>query len=172
MGFALTAACPGTLTHPSLTQFRLGGAKGMLQVDPTLTGKVIALRPSQIKFNVHSSLALAIVGSHTFRPALPAYLNRPLVALLADLGAPSGAFLRLQKKAVEELQTEGSWAGRAGLLFKYNVGVGGGIKFAEMLETLTAMKGMEKVACGNPLIQRCLGMYVNARAERASGVSS
>ena len=35
---------------PSAFQCRIGGSKGMLYVDPTLTGRVVRLRPSMIKF--------------------------------------------------------------------------------------------------------------------------
>lgn len=36
---------------PSAFQFRLGGAKGMVVQDPTIQGKLVRLRPSQIKFD-------------------------------------------------------------------------------------------------------------------------
>jgi hypothetical protein len=47
----------------------------MLQVDPSLSGKVVALRPSQIKFRSHV-YALEIAGTFS---AGQAYLNRPLI---------------------------------------------------------------------------------------------
>ncbi|GAA5896830.1 hypothetical protein JCM8208_007102 [Rhodotorula glutinis] len=85
---------------PTCFQFRMGGAKGMLQVDPSLEGKVIALRPSQIKFKSPST-HLAIVG--TFG-AGQAFLNRPLVTLLEALGIAQQRFLDLQLKATRSIR--------------------------------------------------------------------
>lgn len=74
-------------------QFRMGGYKGMLQVDPTLNEDKIVFRTSQKKFKSESH-ALAIVQAWR---ALPAFLNRPLIALLETLGVAPQAFLKLQK---------------------------------------------------------------------------
>ncbi|GAA5939359.1 RNA dependent RNA polymerase [Sporobolomyces koalae] len=82
-------------------QVRIGGAKGMLQIDPALDGRKIALRPSQIKFrSAQQSLEIA----DTFTIARTGFLNRPLVKLLEDLGVPASAFLRLQKTATKKIR--------------------------------------------------------------------
>ncbi|KAI8972773.1 RNA dependent RNA polymerase-domain-containing protein [Pilobolus umbonatus] len=57
---------------PSAFQFRLGGAKGVLTVDESLTGPVkIQLRPSQVKFE-SDHLALEVIRTSTF---IHSYLN-------------------------------------------------------------------------------------------------
>ncbi|GAA5902598.1 hypothetical protein JCM6882_009328 [Rhodosporidiobolus microsporus] len=87
-------------SRPSCFQFRMGGAKGMLQVDPSLAGKVVGLRPSQIKFKSEMS-TLEIAGVFG---AGQAYLNRPLIKLLEDLGVKSERFLALQAEATKRIR--------------------------------------------------------------------
>ncbi|CBQ71530.1 related to RNA-dependent RNA polymerase [Sporisorium reilianum SRZ2] len=88
---------------PSAIQFRLGGAKGVLCLNPQLKGKVMKVRHSMIKFSApeHRDLEVAT----TSFSALPARLNRPLINALEDLGVPAHVFLTLQDKAVESAQS-------------------------------------------------------------------
>lgn len=132
----------------------------MLQLDPTLVGKQIALRPSQIKFP-SASISLAIVGSFT---ALPAFLNRPLIVILSALGAPDSAFLRLQRKAIKLLETDcKTLRGAYKALRKWHVGVGGGTKLAETLSWLAESKSTERAASLNPFLRKCIAMWVLLR---------
>lgn len=72
----------------------------MLQVDPSLPGKKIALRPSQIKFKSNlKSLEIASVF-----PVQTGFLNRPLIKLLEDLKVPTDALFKLQKAATEKVR--------------------------------------------------------------------
>ncbi|SNX88027.1 related to RNA-dependent RNA polymerase [Melanopsichium pennsylvanicum] len=88
---------------PSAIQFRCGGAKGVLCLNPSLKGKVMKVRNSMIKFSAPKHRDFE-VATTSFSP-LPARLNRPLINALEDLGVPSAVFLKLQNKAVESAQT-------------------------------------------------------------------
>ena len=74
----------------------------MLSVDPRLTGDVLSLRPSMIKFvgSVDRDIEICASG---LRP-LPMYLNRQLIKILEDLGVQDDSFLELQETAVEGLR--------------------------------------------------------------------
>jgi RNA-dependent RNA polymerase len=69
------------LSH-SAFQVRLGGIKGMLSVDYTMSShdSTICVRPSMIKFDAPNSLDIEIAG--TFENPKPMYLNRPLIMIL------------------------------------------------------------------------------------------
>ncbi|KIO07453.1 hypothetical protein M404DRAFT_998166 [Pisolithus tinctorius Marx 270] len=90
-------------TRPAALQFRLGGAKGMVVEDPTLVGKVVCLRPSQIKFDAPENRTFDIQAT-SLRPKAM-FLNRPLIALLEYLGASCEYILRLQSNAISEAQS-------------------------------------------------------------------
>ncbi|SYW77984.1 related to RNA-dependent RNA polymerase [Ustilago bromivora] len=87
---------------PSAIQFRYGGAKGVLCLNPQLRGKVVKVRHSMIKFSApkHRDLEVATTSFHP----LPARLNRPLINALEDLGVSADVFLSLQNKAVKSAQ--------------------------------------------------------------------
>ena len=86
---------------PSAIQIRLGGAKGVLCVNPLLKGRVIKLRKSMIKFDApaHNQLEVAASSSHP----LPTRLNRPLINALEDLGVEHDRFVKLQRLAVQDI---------------------------------------------------------------------
>lgn len=88
---------------PSAIQFRCGGAKGVLCLNPKLKGKVMKVRHSMIKFSAPEHRDLEVAAT-SFSP-LPARLNRPLINALEDLGVPADVFLSLQNKAVESAQS-------------------------------------------------------------------
>ena len=84
-------------------QFRLGGAKGVVVQDPTLEGKVIRLRPSQIKFDGRDNLTFD-VQSTSSRPKLM-FLNRPLIMLLEHLGVKRDVITDLQSTSIREVES-------------------------------------------------------------------
>ncbi|EST06322.2 RNA-dependent RNA polymerase, eukaryotic-type [Kalmanozyma brasiliensis GHG001] len=87
-------------TAPSAIQIRLGGSKGMLAVHPGLTGKVVCLRPSMLKFSSgHQDLEVANSSSR----CLSAKLNRPLINALDDRGVNKDAFLDIQDEAMRQI---------------------------------------------------------------------
>ena len=77
---------------PVVYQIRLGGAKGVLSLDPTLKGAQICLRQSMIKFSApNQTLELADSAK-----TLPLYLNRQLITILEMLGLRSENFIELK----------------------------------------------------------------------------
>ncbi|RMZ92192.1 hypothetical protein DV736_g561, partial [Chaetothyriales sp. CBS 134916] len=84
---------------PSCFQFRLGGCKGVLTVDPTLRGVDLKVRESQFKFGSRSKELEIIRSSQFWQP----YLNRQLITVLSNLGVPDNIFLEMQKSMIEAL---------------------------------------------------------------------
>jgi RNA-dependent RNA polymerase len=89
-------------TYPRAFQIRLVGAKGMLSVDHTLSGDVVILRKSMIKFEAPHSTDVEIAQAFV-RPS-KYYLNRPLIMILEGLGIPCNVFMKLQDAAVQEVE--------------------------------------------------------------------
>ncbi|KAK0188748.1 RdRP-domain-containing protein [Armillaria mellea] len=87
---------------PSALQFRLGGAKGVLFMDPTLTGKRLTIRPSQTKFDSENIRSLDITT--TSAKPIYCYLNRPMIALLEHHAVPHKSFEDLQDRAISEVR--------------------------------------------------------------------
>lgn len=58
------------------TQIRLGGAKGVLSLNPLLTQSCVRLRPSQIKFETGAGPAHRALEVVTLARRVPYYLNR------------------------------------------------------------------------------------------------
>lgn len=81
---------------PSLYQFRLGGCKGVLALDPTITKNEVHIRPSQHKFDaVYTGLEIIRCSSL----ATP-FFNRQIITILSDLGVPNHVFVRKQQEMV------------------------------------------------------------------------
>ncbi|KAA1087671.1 hypothetical protein PGT21_035256 [Puccinia graminis f. sp. tritici] len=141
-------------------QIRLGGFKGMLSLDPTLKGKVVRMRPSMDKFDAPDSLTLDIAG--TFTKPLVAYLNRPLIKLLEDLGIPSEVFLRLQDKIIRKVENSRSSPKLAGnLMQQYSMGSGSGMpsmlhKLSELLVDDRAVESDFIEECYDLMTVQCL----------------
>ncbi|BGP32534.1 hypothetical protein JCM10296v2_004315 [Rhodotorula toruloides] len=136
---------------PTCFQFRLGGAKGMLQVDPTLEGKVVALRPSQVKFR-SALTSLEIAG--TFE-AGPGYLNRPLITLLENLGISTDIFLKLQAKATTKIRkSRASLPSAVKLLRDWSLA--SSTRFVSALNLLAKDHATRDAAFTNPFVARCL----------------
>jgi RNA-dependent RNA polymerase len=89
------------ITYPRAFQIRLVGAKGMLSVDPKLSGDVVVLRHSMIKFDAPHSTDVEIAQAFV-RPS-KYYLNRPLIMILEGLGIPYQVFKALQDEAVQQV---------------------------------------------------------------------
>lgn len=99
----VTKKRPARGTPPSAFQFRLGGGKGMVVQDPTLEGKVVCLRPSQVKFEAPDNRTFDI-QSTSLRPKAM-FLNRPLIVLLEHLGASNDRIIELQDYSIDEAQS-------------------------------------------------------------------
>ncbi|CRG92726.1 hypothetical protein PISL3812_09792 [Talaromyces islandicus] len=98
---ALWANLPSEKGRPTCFQIRLGGAKGMLALDPRLTGSVICVRPSMVKFssNAMQDLEICDVAS---RP-IPLVLNRQVIKIMEDIAVPVDWFFKLQKRCISDL---------------------------------------------------------------------
>ena len=83
----------------SAFQVRLGGAKGVLMHKPELPGRMVELRPSQVKF-VANEYVLEVVRGATFTQG---YLNRQIILLLSCLGVPDEVFIHHLTNAMESL---------------------------------------------------------------------
>ena len=84
---------------PSCFQFRLGGCKGVLTVDPTLPNIGVKVRASQFKFDSTSRELEIIRWSEFWQP----FLNRQLILVLSDLGVPDAIFKTMQADTVRSL---------------------------------------------------------------------
>ncbi|KAL4815695.1 RNA dependent RNA polymerase-domain-containing protein [Aspergillus spinulosporus] len=95
-------ALPTRNGMPTCFQIRLGGAKGMLSLDPCLRGSKICIRPSMIKFQTDDQANVEICGSGS-KP-IPLFLNRQVIKILEDMGVDEEWFIKLQELRVEQLR--------------------------------------------------------------------
>lgn len=87
---------------PTCFQIRLGSAKGMLAVDSRLSGSVIQLRPSMIKFDSEDMQDLGICDMAS-KPIL-LVLNRQMIKILEDMGVSDDWFFKLQNTELARLR--------------------------------------------------------------------
>ncbi|KAF1958751.1 RdRP-domain-containing protein [Byssothecium circinans] len=85
---------------PSLFQFRLGGCKGVLALDPKITGSMVQIRPSQYKFEAQN-VGLEIIRASALAVAC---FNRQLIIILSALGVSDMMFIRKQQEMVNYLE--------------------------------------------------------------------
>ncbi|KAI8938000.1 hypothetical protein NX059_005674 [Plenodomus lindquistii] len=85
---------------PTLYQFRLGGCKGVLALDPRVQGNWVHIRPSQHKFNAPAK-GLEIIRSSAL--ATP-FFNRQIIIVLSNLGVPDHVFIRKQQDMVNDYE--------------------------------------------------------------------
>ncbi|KAH8917709.1 RdRP-domain-containing protein, partial [Atractiella rhizophila] len=123
----------GQMLTPSVFQFRLGGAKGVMVVDPRLNGECLCIRPSQEKFDAPDALDFNVASSST-KP-MPMFLNRPLVQMLEHLGASSAAIEELQSQAVRDISSISESVDHAAEVFK-KFGVANSFRVASILRNM------------------------------------
>lgn len=99
---AIYEVLPESKGLPTCFQIRWAGAKGMLSVDPSLEGNTICIRPSMLKFESDDRVNLEICDVAS-KP-MPMVLNRQLIKILEDMGAPPNWFLELQEREVRRLR--------------------------------------------------------------------
>jgi hypothetical protein len=118
-------------TKPVVYQIRLGGSKGVLSLDSTLTGSRVRLRPSMTKFAAaNSHLELANKGR-----TLPFFLNRQMIVILETLGLPAVNLIELEDKEVLHMQAASNDFSAALRLFQ-QYGLGLSAKLQNILITL------------------------------------
>ncbi|GAA5979086.1 hypothetical protein JCM5350_007061 [Sporobolomyces pararoseus] len=136
-------------------QVRIGGAKGMLQVDPSLAGKQIGLRPSQIKFKSSSS-SLEIADTFI---AKTGFLNRPLIKLLEDLDVSATPLLKLQKSATERIRkSRGKLSSAIRLLEDWTLSHSS--RLSSTLSFLDLEKSTSQAGFSNPFVSQLLDAAV------------
>ncbi|KAI6909894.1 RdRP-domain-containing protein [Hortaea werneckii] len=85
--------------YPSVFQFRLGGCKGVLAVDPSLSSGTIHVRPSQQKFPAkYKGLEICRISQYS-----AANLNVQILLVLNTLGVESWAFQAKMQKALDDI---------------------------------------------------------------------
>ncbi|OQO00640.1 hypothetical protein B0A48_13130 [Cryoendolithus antarcticus] len=84
----------------SVFQFRLGGCKGVLAVDPSLMGKKIQIRPSQEKFPAdYNGLEICRISQFS-----TAYLNQQIVLVLSALGVTDSTLITMLRNMLSDLE--------------------------------------------------------------------
>ena len=148
---------------PSVFQIRIQGAKGVLSVDPTLSGLKVGLRPSMVKFETLDSPEIEVARSFTNPGKL--FLNRPLVMILAGLGVKVDVFQGLQQDAVRETEESvKTLEGAARLLERH--GLGTAFAIPSVLHSLRRLglewkNGSSSSGFQNPFLERAMQFAVN-----------
>lgn len=124
---------------PSCFQIRIGGAKGILFQDNTLSGRVVCLRPSQTKFENPAALELNIASTSS-RP-INMFLNKPLILLLEYLGVEEHVFLSLQKSATDAVKRSRHSFTEAAKLFAQH-GFGSSFRLPSLFNNFCHQLGM------------------------------
>ncbi|PSR72409.1 hypothetical protein PHLCEN_2v11752 [Hermanssonia centrifuga] len=143
-------------TYPRAFQIRFMGSKGMLSVDYRLTGRAICIRPSMIKFEAPSSLAIDIARAF-YRPG-PFYLNRQLIMILEALGVPYEVFAKLQRAAVRDAQESVNSLERSARLLE-TYGLGTSYRLTSVMLSLHKL-GVEPLS-EDPFWQKMMDFSVN-----------
>ncbi|KAK4159742.1 RNA-dependent RNA polymerase 1 [Cladorrhinum sp. PSN259] len=99
---AIYEVIPTSKGFPTCFQIRWAGAKGMLALDTRLSGNQLCIRPSMSKFESKDKQNLEICDL-AWKSA-PMVLNRQLIKILEDMGAPGHWFLELQERELERLR--------------------------------------------------------------------
>ncbi|KAI0094703.1 RNA dependent RNA polymerase-domain-containing protein [Irpex rosettiformis] len=120
-------------TYPRAIQVRFQGSKGMLSVNHLLTGRVICLRPSMIKFEAPHETHVEIARAF-YKPG-PFYLNRPFIMVLEALGVRYEVFKELQRNAVAHAQRAVESLENSGRLLEA-YGLGASFKFTSVMLNL------------------------------------
>ena len=121
---------------PAAYQIRLQGAKGMLSRDPSLTGRVICVRPSMIKYSAPRSAVLEIAD--VFHRPRKFQLNRPLVMLLEELNMTGGYdYLQgLQQEIKDKTEAASESLSNAAHLFE-TTGLGANFALSTLFQELS-----------------------------------
>ncbi|KAG9119949.1 hypothetical protein FRC07_004787, partial [Ceratobasidium sp. 392] len=106
---------------PCAFQIRIGGSKGMVRMDPKLSGEQLCLRPSMTKFEAPGELTLEI--ARAFERPSPCFLNRPLIMLLWTNGVDSSVFEKMMTETLEStVSAMETFVGVARLLINNRLG--------------------------------------------------
>ncbi|KAK3314501.1 RNA dependent RNA polymerase-domain-containing protein [Apodospora peruviana] len=101
---AIYDVIPQSKRFPTCFQIRWGGAKGMLTLDPSLKGCQFGIRPSMEKFATVDKINTHLEICDMASKPIPLVLNRQLVKILEDMGAPESWFFEQQDKEIMHLR--------------------------------------------------------------------
>nr|POE90232.1 rna-dependent rna polymerase 1 [Quercus suber] len=135
--------------YPSIIQFRLGGCKGVLAVDPALKGNVVHIRPSQEKFNA-AFHGLEVCRVSQFSSAT---LNMQIILVLEALGVPAEVFRNKMREALERLDAAMTNERRAIVELSKNV------DFNQTSLTLAQMIRDGFMEVQDPFTMSCLNLW-------------
>lgn len=93
---------PSSKQGATCFQIRYAGAKGMLSLDSRLTGRQVRIRESMTKFQGKDVEYLEICDMAT--QPIPLVLNRQLIKIMEDMGAPDSWFVNLHNKELSRLR--------------------------------------------------------------------
>ena len=136
--------------HPSAFQFRLGGCKGVLVVDHSLTKDIIRIRPSQEKFSAMQHRGLEICRISQFSAS---FLNVQLILVLSALGVDDNIFLSKMKHMLRDLQEAMSNGKKALELLQKNV------DYNHMTVQLASMVLDGFMETEDPFVMSCLRLW-------------
>ncbi|KAG0706495.1 RdRP-domain-containing protein [Suillus ampliporus] len=125
---------------PSAFQFRLGGAKGMVVQDPTIRGKLVRLRPSQIKFDAPENLTFDVQS--TSAEPIAMFLNRPLIVLMEFLGVDTRRIIELQDDDIRKAQSVRSSSADASKVIQQH-GLGASFRLSSLFSNLSSILQLE-----------------------------
>ncbi|KAG1819741.1 RdRP-domain-containing protein [Suillus subaureus] len=125
---------------PSAFQFRLGGAKGMVVQDPTIQGRLVCLRPSQIKFDAPENLTFDVQS--TSAEPIPVFLNRPLISLMEFLGVDTQRIIELQDDDIRKAQSVRSSCTNASKVIQQH-GLGASFHLPSLFTNLSSILQLE-----------------------------
>ncbi|KAF8912826.1 RNA-directed RNA polymerase 2 [Gymnopilus junonius] len=141
---------------PSSYQIRFQGSKGMISVDYKLSGYVMCLRPSMIKFEDPKTTAIEI--ARAFDRPMAYFLNRPLIMLLEGLGVPYETFKRYQDMAVDATKNAAKSLKQAAALFESH-GLGASYRLPSVMLSLDKLHIMSLP--NNQFYEKMLAYAIN-----------
>jgi RNA-dependent RNA polymerase len=134
---------------PSVVQFRLGGCKGVLTIDPTLRGREIHLRPSQQKFpSEFAGLEVCRVSRFS-----SAHLNVQIILVLSSRGVLDATFLTKESVMLKDLDEAMINVPKARKLLRQNV------DFNQTSLQLASMVDDGFMAAQEPFFMSCLTLW-------------
>ena len=140
-----------TTDYPSVFQFRMGGCKGVLAVDPSLRTNKIQIRPSQMKFvAVEDRPGLNICRISQFSTA---YLNVQTILVLSALGVDDHVFIVKMRHMLSDLAQAMSDENKAIELLQKN------IDFNQMTLQLSSMILDGFMTTKDPFTTSCLHLW-------------
>ncbi|WPH01725.1 putative RNA-dependent RNA polymerase, eukaryotic-type [Acrodontium crateriforme] len=135
--------------YPSVFQFRLGGCKGVLAVDPSIKGPIIKIRPSQEKFPAkYYGLEVCRVSQFS-----TAYLNMQIILVLSTLGVADIAFLTKLRTALADILLAMTDEDKAVVELTKNV------DFNQTTITLASMVQDGFMSSKEPFMMACLHLW-------------